>query len=118
MFALEKSMSYYLCPGYVDLRRGIYSLYQLVKSELHRDPLNGEIFLFLGKNRCSIKILHWDKDGFLLYHKKLERGSYEVPLNCSSQGDYSIEWKTFVLMMEGVSLRSAKYRKRFNMRIK
>lgn len=115
MFALEKSMSYYLCPGSVDMRKGIYSLYQLVKSELGRNPVSGEVFLFLGRNRRSIKILHWDTDGFLLYHKKLEQGSFETPLNSLLQGDYCIEWGTFVLMMEGVSQRSARFRKRFNM---
>lgn len=80
MFALTKTMSYYLCPGAVDMRKGIYSLYQLVKSQLKRDPLSGEVFIFLGKTRHSIKILLWDKDGFLLYHKKLEKGCYQRPL--------------------------------------
>lgn len=60
MFALTKTMSYYLCPGAVDMRKGIYSLYQLVKSQFKRDPLSGEVFIFLGKTRHSIKILLWD----------------------------------------------------------
>ena len=49
MFALTKSMSYYLCPGSVDMRKGIYSFYQIIKSELKRNPLSGEVFMFLGK---------------------------------------------------------------------
>lgn len=114
MFALTKSMDYYLCPGYVDMRKGIYSLYQIVKSEMKRNPLSDEVFIFLGKNRRCVKILHWDKDGFLLYHKKLEKGSYEMPVFNSLEGDYSLSWKTFILMMEGVSMRSVKFRKRFN----
>ena len=113
MFALTSSMSYYLSPCVVDMRKGIYSLYQIVKLELKRDPLSGEVFVFLGKNRRCIKVLYWESDGFLLYHKKLERGTYEVPQNHSDKGDYGIEWRTFVLMMEGVSIRSAKFRKRF-----
>jgi transposase len=114
MFALTKSMSYYLCPGRVDMRKGIYSLYQIIKSELKRNPLSGEVFMFLGKNRRCIKILLWEKDGFLLYHKKLERGAYEIPENPLFRGDYSVEWRTFVLMMEGVSMRAARFRKRFD----
>ena len=113
MFALTKSMSYYLSPGSIDMRKGIYSLYQIVKSELKRNPLSGEVFIFLGKNRRCIKILLWEKDGFLLYHKKLERDTYEMPQKPSFRDDYSIEWRTFVLMMEGVSIRSAKFRRRF-----
>ena len=51
MFALTKSMSYYLSPGCIDMRKGIYSLYKIVKSELKRNPLSGGVFIFLGKNR-------------------------------------------------------------------
>lgn len=113
MFALTKSMDYYLCPGYVDLRKGIYTLYQIIKSEMKRNPLSNEVFIFLGKNRRCVKILHWDNDGFLLYHKKLEKGSYEVPVFHSLEDSYRLSWRTFVLMMEGVSMRSARFRKRF-----
>jgi transposase len=118
MFALTKSMSYYLCPGCVDMPKGIYSLYQIVKSEMKRNPLSGDVFIFLGKNRRCIKILHWEKDGFLLYHKKLEKGSYEIPLNYSHKDCYAVDWRTFILMMEGVSMRSAEFRKRFDRYLK
>ncbi len=42
-------------------------------------PISGDIFLFFGKNRQSVKILRWDGDGFLLYYKRLEGGSFELP---------------------------------------
>ena len=118
MFALTKSMSYYLCPGSVDMRKGIYSLYQIVKSQMKRNPLSGEVFIFLGKNRRCIKILLWEKDGFLLYHKKLEKGTYELPLNNSIKGGYGVDWCTFILILEGVGLRSVKLRKRFESGLK
>ena len=113
MFALTKSMRYYLAPGSVDMRKGIYSLYQIVRSALKRNPLSDEFFIFLSKNKRCLKILHWEDDGFLLYHKRLEQGTYETPKNHVFNGIYSIEWRTFVLMMEGVSMRTAKFRKRF-----
>lgn len=113
MFALTSSMSYFLFPDYVDMRKGTYSLYQLVKSEMHRNPLSGEVFLFFGKSRSLLKILHWDKDGFVLYVKKLERGTFEVPCFNPNTGRYEMKWAMFVLIMEGVSVESVKYRKRF-----
>jgi transposase len=85
---------------------------------MKRNPLSEEVFIFLGKNRRCIKILHWDKDGFLLYHKKLEKGTYELPLNNSFKDGYAVDWRTFVLMMEGVAMRSAEFRKRFDMCLK
>ena len=95
MFALTPSMSYYLCPHAVDMRKGIYSLYQLVKSDMGRNPLSGEVFLFLGKTRGMIKILHWQKDGFILYTKKLEKGTFEVPCFNPGSGQYEMKWATF-----------------------
>jgi len=111
-------MRYYLSPGSVDMRKGIYSLYQIVKSELKRNPLSGEVFIFLGKNRRCIKLLLWENDGFLLYHKKLVKGTYEIPLKPTLKGCYDIEWRTFVLMIEGVGMRSVKLRKRFDNDVK
>ncbi len=113
MFALTSSMNYYLCPHDVDLRKGIYSLYQLVRSDMGRNPLSGEVFLFLGKTRVMIKILHWQQDGFMLYTKKLERGTFEVPRFNPGSGQYEMKWATFVLIMEGVRLQSVQYRQRF-----
>ena len=109
-------MIYYLCPHDVDLRKRIYSLSQLVKSDMRRNPLSGEVFLFLGKNRGMIKILHWQKDGFILYTKKLEKGTYEVPCFNPGSGQYEMKWVTFVLIMEGVRLKSVQYRQRFAIR--
>jgi transposase len=85
---------------------------------MNRNPLSGEVFIFLSKNRRSIKILQWDDDGFLLHHKRLERGAYEMPRKSLFKDDYGIEWRTFLLMMEGVSTRSAKFLKRFESGLK
>jgi hypothetical protein len=121
MFALTSSMVYFLYPGSVDMRKGIYSLYLLVKSEMRRNPLSGEVYLFFGRTRSTVKILHWEKDGFVLYVKKLERGTFrqaqctafEMPCYNPGSGSYEMKWSTFVLIMEGVSVGSARYRKRF-----
>ena len=49
-------------------------------------PISGDIFLFFGKNRQSVKILRWDGDGFLLYYKRLEGGSFELLDICPHSG--------------------------------
>lgn len=60
------------------MRKGIHSLYHLVKQESELSALSGDYFVFMGSNRKSIKILWWQTNGFCLYHKKLELGSYSV----------------------------------------
>ena len=73
--------------------------------------------VFFSKNRQSVKILRWDGDVFLLYHKRLERGTFETPRLDAASGAYRLPWKTFSLIMEGISLRSVRYRKRLNIAI-
>lgn len=59
------------------MRSGIDSLSGLVRNELHQNPLSGDIFIFLNRKASHIKLLMWDRDGFALYYKRLEKGTYE-----------------------------------------
>lgn len=117
MFALTESTPVYMCRQAVDMRKGIDGLYKLVRIELLQHPLSGAAFVFFSKNRQSVKVLRWDGDGFLLYHKRLERGTFETPHLDAASGGYKLPWKTFSLIMEGISLRSVRYRKRLNIEI-
>ena len=116
MFALTDGMHYYLCQHYVDMRKGMTGLYRLVKSDMSLSPVSGDVFVFFSRKRDMVKILRWDTDGFILYQKRLEEGTFEVPRFNPDTGSYELSWKTFLLIMQGVSLRSAKCRKRFRLR--
>lgn len=114
MFALTESMKYFIFPGYINFRKDTSGLYQLVKSEMKRNPLSGEVFLFFCKKRDAVKILHWENGGFVTYHKRLEEGTFELPRFKPDSGGMEISWRHFIFLMEGVSITSAKLRKRFN----
>ena len=79
MFGLSESTVYYMCQHPVDMRKGINGLYKLVRSEMKMSPLTGSVFIFYGKNHQSVKLLRWDTDGFVLYQKRLEKGTFEMP---------------------------------------
>ena len=113
MFALTESLNYYLCPRYVNMCSGINALSVIVRNDLKRNPVSGEVFLFVNKSRTIIKLLHWEKGGFVLYQKRLEEGTFEIPCFDPGSGRYQMKWESFFLMMEGVSLKSARFRKRF-----
>lgn len=113
MFGLNQSHRYFLCQRYVDMRNGINGLYKLIRQEMKMSPLSGDIFVFVSKSRENIKILRWDTDGFVLYHKRLEKGTFEIPIFNPKSGKCTLSWQTFSLIMQGISLRSVKYRKRF-----
>ncbi|WP_259321155.1 IS66 family insertion sequence element accessory protein TnpB, partial [Phocaeicola vulgatus] len=76
-------------------------------------PISGDVFLFFGKNRQSVKILRWDGDGFLLYYKRLEGGSFELPTFNPHIGNYEISYQILSFILNGVSLKSVRLRKCF-----
>ena len=75
MFGLEDSRRYYVCQRYVRMNMGINGLSKIVGNELKQPLLGGDVFIFFGKSRQMVKLLCWDGDGFLLYQKRLEKGT-------------------------------------------
>ena len=112
MFGLEDCRRYYVCQRYVRMNTGINGLSKIVSNELNRPLLNGDVFIFFGKNRQMVKLLCWDGDGFLLYQKRLERGTFELPRFKPDQKAAEMPYRTLSAIMRGVSLRSVRYRKR------
>ncbi|MBE9466671.1 IS66 family insertion sequence element accessory protein TnpB [Dyadobacter sp. UP-52] len=91
------------------MRFGIYSLAGLVRNELGFDPSGGDVFVFLGKRLNQIRLLQWDRDGFAMYVKKLEQGTFEWPKG----EDISITSQQLTLLLQGVMLDSVRLRKRY-----
>lgn len=113
MFTLSNQVHYYLCQRFVDMRNGANGLYKLVKNEMGLNPVSGDVFIFFSKNKHTVKLLRWDTDGFVLYQKILEAGTFETPKFDPQKRQMQLPWNTFLLIMQGVSVRSARMRKRF-----
>jgi transposase len=92
------------------MRCGVYSLAGLVTNKLGRDPLSGDVFIFIGKSANQIRLLQWDADGFALYIKRLESGTFERP----SDGKRQLAAVELMLILQGIRLASVKRRKRFS----
>ena len=89
-----------------------FNLPKIDDAKLPITPLTGDVFLFFPRHRRSVKVLRWDGDGFILYHKRLERGTFEIPPFDAASGAFRMPYTTLELIMRGVSLRSARYRNR------
>lgn len=102
----------YLATGSTDMRKGFDSLAALVRDHLGHDPLSGSLFLFVGRDRDRLKILYWDSDGFALWYKRLEEGTFRLP---SKNAGASVELKAseLAMLLEGIDLCSIKRRRRF-----
>ena len=113
MLALSDAFRYFLYTKPCDMRKSFYALASLAREELHQDPLTGDIFIFLSRRRTHIKLLRWEGDGFALYSKRLEQGSYELP-KAGDENSFLISHKELLLILQGISLQQIKYRKRYS----
>ena len=109
MLALSHTCRYFLYRSATDMRYGINSLAGLVRNELGFDPMSGDVFVFIGKRRNQIRLLQWDSDGFAMYIKKLERGTFEWPRGHESL----ISSHQLTLLLQGVMLESVRMRRRY-----
>ena len=103
---------YFLYRGNTDMRKSFDGLCGLVRDKLMREPLSGEVFVFLSKRRNQIRLLLWEGDGFSLYSKRLEKGTFEIPESNVHCIELSNEQLLFIL--KGIKLHSVEKRKRFS----
>jgi transposase len=106
------SVRVYLCTSPADMRKGFDTLAAMVKEYLGYDPLSGHLFLFVGRDKDRMKILYWDRDGFALWYKRLEEGTFRLP---SKNTGKSVELKAseLAMLLAGIDLTSIKRRKRY-----
>jgi transposase len=79
MLGTSRSVRVFAYPEPVDLRKGYDGLFGLVKSGLERDPMSGDLFLFVSRTRRLCKVLVWDGTGLCIFQKRLERGCFASP---------------------------------------
>lgn len=114
MFALSSAQRYFLYRGVTDMRKGIDGLSGMVREHLGSDPLSGDAYVFVNRRRDQLKLLIWDRTGFALYAKRLERGTFELPEQREGVGArQAVRWDELVMILEGVSLRSIHRRRRY-----
>jgi len=111
MFSLGSSHRFYLYDGHCDMRKSFDGLCGLVISGMHGQPTSGEVFVFLNRSRTHIKLLHWERGGFVLYYKRLERGTFSVHIGKGSE----LTWTDLVLMIEGIQVVSSIQKKRYSL---
>lgn len=114
MFSLNEGNRFVVCLQGVDLRKGLDGLCGLIRY-FSLNPTNGDVYVFLNKSRTTMKLLHWERGGFVIYYKRMESGrvSHKIFLK-EGTGFRTIRWDELVLFMEGISVK-IKRRKRYNL---
>jgi transposase len=114
MLSVSSAYRYHLYGGMADMRKSFDGLSGIVRNELQKDPLRGEVFIFINKRRNQIKLLLWEGDGFSLYYKRLEKGTYELPAWNEHTSCVELGSDELMLILKGISLKSVQRRKRFS----
>ena len=99
------------------MRRGFNGLSALIRAELGHDPLSGTVFIFFNKQRNQVKLLLFEGDGFGIFHKRLEKGTFELPTTTAESQDGIIDWHELQFILQGVDLTSIRFRKRYHRQI-
>lgn len=96
----------YVACGYTDMRKQIDGLAALVQQQFRLDPFSRSFFIFCGRKRDRIKVLHWEGDGFLLLYKRLEGGSFQWPR--SEKDVRELSRQQYRWLLEGLSIEQKK----------
>ena len=112
MLQLSNNCRYLLYRHSTDIRKSFDGLCGIIQNELKQNPLSGDVFIFVNRRRTHIKLLTWEKDGFALYYKRLEKGTYELPQQ-STDDSLNVSVQQLMLMLHGISLKQVKYRPRY-----
>jgi transposase len=96
----------YFATGLVDMRNGIDGLRTIVEQILKRNPNEGHLFVFVGKRRDMLKILFWDKNGYVVYFKRLERGRFQLPIVDEKRVKIEMEATQLAMLLDGIDLNA------------
>ncbi len=108
VFNLDSEVRYFCFCGGVDMRKGIRSLYGMIKTAegCPTSALSGAAFIFIGTTRKSVKILRWQREGFILYHKRLEIGTFNLPRLTGDNSFIELQSSDFERLVGSINHRS------------
>jgi transposase len=113
MFGLTAQHRYYLYDGVADMRKGFDGLSGIIIEKMKGSPTDGSVYVFINRRRDRMKLLLWESNGFIMYYKRLEMGTFEFPKAADGKHYRAIKWETLMLMISGISMKQIHRRKRY-----
>ncbi len=111
MLGFSNNLRYFLCSTTIDMRNGFDGLSGIIRNNLKKDPISGDVFIFINKTRTHIKLLYWDGDGFALFYKRLERGRYSFTAH--NEPSKQLKREELMMLLEGLSFSNMRKKKRY-----
>ncbi|HEX5828616.1 MAG TPA: IS66 family insertion sequence element accessory protein TnpB [Candidatus Limnocylindrales bacterium] len=114
MLTLPPSVRIYVALGATDIRKGIDGLCAAAREVIGEDPFTGHLFAFANRRRDAVKVLVWDRSGFWLLYKRLERGTFQWPAAHEKGPRIEMRSRDFFALLEGLDLSTARWRTRLD----
>ena len=114
MWIPDRALSVWLYRRPTDMRKSYDGLSALVKQQLHDDPLNGALYVFVNRRRTQMKCLYFEGDGYCVWAKRLEQGQFRVRFDGVDK--VRVELSTLKLLIDGIDVESLRRFKRYNHR--
>jgi transposase len=102
------------CTGPTDMRRGFDRLAEQAQTVTRQDPQSGHLFAFRSRGGDRLKLLYWDKDGYVLWYKRLEAGTFKLPRVDAAQSSVELRAGELAMILDGIDLASVKRGKRYH----
>ncbi len=113
MLNLDSSFSFELYLPSTDMRKSFDSLCGIVKSELSKVPTNGSVYIFVNRLNNKMKLLQWRTGGFILYYKRLEKGTFELPKYDDCVKSLILDYTQLVLLFDGITIGNLSQKSRY-----
>lgn len=110
----SSSTRIWLCVNCIDMRLGFDRLAELASSVTGQDALSGHLFLFRSRGGDRLKALYFDRDGYALWYKRLEEGTFRLPkFDDATSKSIELRPSELAMLLDGIDLRSVKRMKRY-----
>lgn len=111
MLHLPPSVRIFFCVMPVDIRRSFDTLAEMVREFLGEDPMSGHLFVFRNREESKLKVLYWDRDGYAIWYKRLEKGTFVLPSRAGAP--LEIDTTSFSMLLHGIDSGAVKKQKRY-----
>lgn len=113
MLSILAGTRVFLATEPTDMRKSFDGLQGLVTDMLKQDPLSGHLFLFVNRRRDKLKILYWDGDGLAIWYRRLEQGTFQLPVVGKDHASVEMRSDELTMLLRGIDFSSVKRRKRY-----
>jgi transposase len=113
MLRFPSAIRIFFCTCAVDMRKGFDGLSAIATEVMNQDPLSGHVFVFRNRRGDRVKVLYWDRDGYAIWYKRLEKGRFSTP---STDNTGQIDSRLLAMMLEGMDLKKLRKRPRYQLK--